>query len=134
MDGKLNDTWFRLLPRQWKEKVMGELRIQSVYHVAKKHSVSSADFELLKVIGKGSFGKVLQIRKKDTGRIYAMKVLVKKDIIERKEVAHTLSERNVLVMSTSPFLVSLKFSFQTPEKLYLVLDYMNGGKMIMIHV
>ena len=49
--------------------------------------------------------------------------------MERKEVAHTLSERNVLIRASSPFLVGLKFSFQTPEKLYLVLDYMNGGEL-----
>jgi serine/threonine protein kinase len=77
----------------------------------------------------GSFGKVWQVRKKDSGRIYAMKVLVKKEIVERKEVAHTISERNVLVQATSPFLVGLKYSFQTPEKLYLVLDYYNGGEL-----
>jgi serine/threonine protein kinase len=81
------------------------------------------------VVGKGSFGKVLQVRKKDTGRIYAMKVLTKKHIVERQEIAHTLSERNVLIQATSPFLVNLRFSFQTPEKLYLVLDYMNGGEL-----
>jgi serine/threonine protein kinase len=69
------------------------------------------------------------VRKRDTGRIYAMKVLIKKDIVERHEVQHTLSERNVLIQASSPFLVGLKFSFQTPEKLYLVLDYMNGGEL-----
>lgn len=58
-----------------------------------------------------------------------MKVLVKKDIVERQEIQHTLSERNVLIQATSPFLVGLKYSFQTPEKLYLVLDYMNGGEL-----
>jgi serine/threonine protein kinase len=71
----------------------------------------------------------LQVRKKDTGRIYAMKVLLKKAIVERREIAHTMSERNVLIRASSPFLVGLKFSFQTPEKLYLVLDYMNGGEL-----
>jgi serine/threonine protein kinase len=87
------------------------------------------DFELLKVLGKGSFGKVLQVRKKDTGRIYAMKVLSKKDIAQRHEIGHTMSERNVLMRLHNPFLVGLKFSFQTPDKLYLVLDYMNGGEL-----
>lgn len=58
-----------------------------------------------------------------------MKVLLKKAIVERREIAHTLSERNVLIRASSPFLVGLKFSFQTPEKLYLVLDYMNGGEL-----
>ncbi|KAI8907558.1 serine/threonine-protein kinase SCH9 [Powellomyces hirtus] len=129
INGKLHDNWFRLMPRQWKEKVKGEIRIQMMYQSIQARALTAADFELLKVVGKGSFGKVLQVRKKDTGRIYAMKVLVKKDIVERQEIAHTLSERNVLIQATSPFLVGLKFSFQTPEKLYLVLDYMNGGEL-----
>ncbi|KAJ3191699.1 hypothetical protein HK101_007493 [Irineochytrium annulatum] len=126
---KMHDNWFRLLPRQWKEKVKGEIRIQLMYQSVESRPLTSNDFELLKVVGKGSFGKVLQVRKRDTGRIYAMKVLVKKDIVDRQEIAHTLSERNVLIQATSPFLVGLKFSFQTPEKLYLVLDYMNGGEL-----
>ncbi|KAJ3108066.1 hypothetical protein HDU97_002301 [Phlyctochytrium planicorne] len=129
INGKMHDNWFRLLPRQWKEKVKGDIRIQLMYQAVESRPLGANDFELLKVVGKGSFGKVLQVRKKDTGRIYAMKVLVKKDIVERQEIAHTLSERNVLIQATSPFLVGLKFSFQTPEKLYLVLDYMNGGEL-----
>lgn len=48
------------------------------------------DFELIKVIGKGSFGKVLLVKKKDDGQVYAMKILKKDQIIKRKEVAHTL--------------------------------------------
>jgi len=86
-------------------------------------------FDLLKVVGRGSFGKVLQVRKKDTQKIYAMKILTKKDIIKRKEVGHTMAERNVLMQLQCPFLVGLKFSFQTKDKLYLVLDYMNGGEL-----
>ena len=127
--GKLFDNWFRLLPRQNYEMVRGDIRIQMMYITIEPKLICASDFELLKVVGKGSFGKVLQVRKKDTGRIYAMKVLVKKAIVERKEIEHTLSERNVLIKASSPFLVGLKFSFQTPEKLYLVLDWVNGGEL-----
>ncbi len=80
----------------------------------------------------GTFGQVYQVRKKDTQRIYAMKVLSKKVIVQKKEVAHTLGERNILVrtaMADSPFIVGLKFSFQTPTDLYLVTDYMSGGEL-----
>ncbi|PVU94545.1 hypothetical protein BB561_002486 [Smittium simulii] len=86
-------------------------------------------FDLLKVIGRGSFGKVFQVCKKDSGRIYAMKVLSKSKIVMRSEVAHTLAERNVLAKINHPFIVPLKFSFQTPEKLYLVLAFINGGEL-----
>ncbi|KAL2913685.1 Serine/threonine-protein kinase [Polyrhizophydium stewartii] len=129
MDDKLHDNWFRLLQRQVKEKIRGDIRVQIRFEAVEGKPLSASDFELLKVIGKGSFGKVLQVRKKDTSRIYAMKVLIKKDIVERQEVQHTLSERNVLIKASHPFLVGLKHSFQTPEKLYLVLDYKNGGEL-----
>jgi protein-serine/threonine kinase len=61
-----------------------------------------------------------------------MKVLSKKVIVQKKEVAHTLGERNILVrtaMADSAFIVGLKFSFQTPSDLYFVTDYMSGGEL-----
>jgi len=127
--GKLHDNWFKLMPRQANEDIRGEIRLQLMYCKIEHRALSSDDFELLKVIGKGSLGKVLQVRKKDTNRIYAMKVLNKKELVKQQEVKHILSERNVLIKNSSPFLVSLKFSFQTPEKLYLILDYVNGGEL-----
>ena len=58
-----------------------------------------------------------------------MKVLSKKDIIQRQEVEHTMAEQSILKHTDNPFLVGLKFSFQTADKLYLVLDFMNGGEL-----
>jgi len=87
------------------------------------------DFELLKVVGKGSFGKVMQVRKKDTGEIYAMKVLKKDQLVKRKQVAHTKTERKVLENIQHPFIVSLRFAFQSDVKLYIILDYFNGGEL-----
>jgi len=87
------------------------------------------DFELLKVIGKGSFGKVMLVRKKDDGMIYAMKVLRKEAIIARKQVAHTKAEKSILQKLNHPFIVKLNYAFQTEDKLYMVLDYINGGEL-----
>lgn len=87
------------------------------------------NFDLLKVIGKGSFGKVMQVMKKDTKQVYALKTLRKHHIISRMEVTHTLAERTVLARINNPFIVPLKFSFQSPEKLYLVLSFINGGEL-----
>lgn len=88
------------------------------------------DFEFLKLIGRGTFGRVFQVRKRDTRRIYAMKVLSKKEIIAKKEIAHTIGERKILQQSlNSPFLVGLKFSFQTETDLYLVTDFKSGGEL-----
>jgi serum/glucocorticoid-regulated kinase 2 len=87
------------------------------------------DFELLCVIGRGSFGKVLQVKKKDNGKIYAMKILNKKHLIARKQVAHTKTERKVLQSITHPFIVNLIYAFQTDAKLYMVLEFFNGGEL-----
>ena len=91
--------------------------------------MSVDDFDLLKVIGKGSFGKVMQVRKKDNGRIYAMKVLKKEQLVARKQVAHTKTERKVLEEIHSPFIVQLRYAFQTENKLYMILDYFTGGEL-----
>ncbi|KAK2041294.1 kinase-like protein [Colletotrichum somersetense] len=110
----------------------GEIYVEAVYQRTERKHFGPEDFQILKLIGKGTFGQVYQVRKKDTGRIYAMKVLSKKVIVQKKEVAHTVGERNILVrtaMSDSPFIVGLKFSFQTPSDLYLVTDYMSGGEL-----
>ncbi|KAM9298537.1 serine/threonine-protein kinase Sgk1 isoform 2-T2 [Morus bassanus] len=89
-----------------------------------------SDFHFLKVIGKGSFGKVLLARHKAEEQFYAVKVLQKKAILKKKEEKHIMSERNVLLKNVKhPFLVGLHFSFQTADKLYFVLDYINGGEL-----
>jgi len=91
--------------------------------------VTAEDFQLLKVIGKGSFGKVMQVKKKDTGKIYAMKVLQKEAIINRNQVIHTRSEKSILQQVQHPFIVGLHYAFQTKDKLYMILDYVNGGEL-----
>ncbi|KAF2473200.1 kinase-like protein [Lindgomyces ingoldianus] len=127
------DGWFTLESRDGEEDyVTGEIHLRINFHKIDKKHYGPEDFEILKLIGKGTFGQVFQVRKRDTRRIYAMKVLSKKVIVQKKEVAHTLGERNILVrtaMAESPFIVGLKFSFQTPTDLYLVTDYMSGGEL-----
>ncbi|KAI4601042.1 Serine/threonine-protein kinase [Pestalotiopsis sp. IQ-011] len=116
---------------QWADVQYGsgklKIGVEYVENVAGKLTIE--DFELLKVVGKGSFGKVMQVRKKDTNRIYALKTIRKAHIISRSEVAHTLAERSVLAQINNPFIVPLKFTFQSPEKLYFVLAFVNGGEL-----
>ncbi|KAJ0408178.1 hypothetical protein ATCC90586_006488 [Pythium insidiosum] len=87
------------------------------------------DFELLKVIGKGSYGKVTLVRKKDQNRLYAMKSLNKSNVKRRNQVEHTKTERRVLGRAKHPFIVHLHYAFQTSHKLYFVLDYCPGGEL-----
>lgn len=107
----------------------GKVNVKIEYQPNQNKHLSIEDFDLLKVVGKGSFGKVMQVKKFDTQRIYALKTLRKAHIVSRSEVNHTLAERTVLAHIDNPFIVPLKFSFQSPEKLYLVLAFVNGGEL-----
>jgi RAC serine/threonine-protein kinase len=94
-----------------------------------RHCQTLDDFEYLKVLGKGTYGKVILCREKATGQLYAIKVLKKETIIAKDEVAHTLTENRVLRTTSHPFLISLKYSFQTSERLCFVMEYVNGGEL-----
>ncbi|CAF1351326.1 unnamed protein product [Adineta ricciae] len=97
--------------------------------------VSPHDFQLLKVLGKGGYGKVFQVRKvlgSHQNEIFAMKVLKKATIVRNaKDTAHTKAERNILECVKCPFIVDLMYAFQTGGKLYLILEYLSGGELFM---
>lgn len=92
-------------------------------------SVSIEDFEVLKVVGQGAFAKVYQVRKIHTSEIYAMKVMRKDRIMEKNHADYMKAERDILTKIDHPFIVQLKYSFQTKYRLYLVLDFINGGHL-----
>lgn len=90
-----------------------------------------SQFELLRVLGEGSFGKVFLVRKiigKDAGALYAMKVL-KKATLKVKDRVRSTTERNILADVGHAFIVKLHYAFQTPGKLYLILDFLRGGDL-----
>jgi len=87
------------------------------------------DFEHIKVIGRGYFGKVTQVRYKKDNNIYALKSLKKCKLKEEKHIEHTKTERKILEVVQHPFIVCLKFAFQTDKKLYFVMDCYNGGEL-----
>ena len=81
------------------------------------------------MIGKGSYGKVLLVKKNNEKKVYAMKVLKKKQMIKRNQVEHIKAERKIMELVDHPFIVKLKYAFQNPQKLYLVMDYCPGGEL-----
>ena len=87
------------------------------------------DFTTLKVIGKGSYGKVLLVKKNDDNKVYAMKILKKKAMIKRNQVNHIKTERRIMELIDHPFIVKLRYAFQTPQKLYFIMDYCPGGEL-----
>ncbi|GAM22790.1 hypothetical protein SAMD00019534_059650, partial [Acytostelium subglobosum LB1] len=96
---------------------------------SKKKKLTIEDFDLMKVLGVGSFGRVFLVKKKDTGQLYAMKVLNKRDILKKKQLAHTNTEKMVLSTMDHPFIVRLHFAFQNDEYLFMCMDYIPGGEL-----
>lgn len=90
--------------------------------------IGPSDFHILRVVGQGSFGKVFLVTKKGDG-VFAMKVMRKDTIIKKNHVDYMRAERDILTKVLHPFIVQLRYSFQTKSKLYLVLDFINGGHL-----
>jgi len=87
------------------------------------------DFTLLKVIGKGSYGKVVLVQHNANKELFAMKMLKKESIVKRNQVEHTKTERTVLEAVSHPFIVTLRYAFQTPKRLFFVLEFCPGGEL-----
>ncbi|XP_047372802.1 serine/threonine-protein kinase MRCK gamma isoform X1 [Sciurus carolinensis] len=88
------------------------------------------DFEILKVIGRGAFGEVAVVRQRDSGQVFAMKMLHKWEMLKRAETACFREERDVLVKGDSRWVTALHYAFQDEEYLYLVMDYYAGGDLL----
>ncbi|GFR52786.1 hypothetical protein Agub_g15403 [Astrephomene gubernaculifera] len=89
--------------------------------------MSIEEFEIIKPISRGAFGRVYLARKLATGDLFAIKVMKKRDLIRKNMVESVTNERNILAMAQNPFVVRFYYSFTSRENLYIVMEYINGG-------
>ena len=87
------------------------------------------DFKPLEVLGQGSFGKVILVKNENNDKIYAMKILEKKFLIEKNQISHTKTERVALEKLKHPFIVKLSYAFQDTKNLYLITEFLPGGEL-----
>lgn len=87
------------------------------------------DFQILRTLGTGSFGRVHLVRSNHNGRFYALKVLKKQTIVKLKQVEHTNDERRMLSVVSHPFLIRMWGTFQDSEQVFMVMDYIEGGEL-----
>lgn len=103
---------------------------ESQYNRLKRTQMSLSHFETITVLGRGAFGDVSLIRRRDSGVLYAMKTLKKKDVLRQKQIGHVKAERDLLAEVDSEWVVKLYYSFQDSESLYFVMEYVAGGDLM----
>jgi serine/threonine protein kinase len=111
-----------------------ELITQNIGNIGNEpeEKLTMQDFDLLKVVGKGEFGKFMIVRKKagkESGQIYTMKVFIRSDKVVKGQKEQTKFKHTILCGIRHPYIVQLRFAFQSEDKLYLVTDYYNGRNL-----
>ena len=95
----------------------------------RKKKITFENFEFLKVLGKGTYGKVILCRERATMNLYAMKIIKKEMVLFNDNIHQILAEKRVLQKTSHPFLLNLKYSFTTCDRLCLVTEFVNGGEL-----
>jgi len=112
--------------------------LETQYLRARRQRMRGRAFESIAVIGRGAYGEVRLVRLKDTGHVFAMKILNKEQMVAKRQQIHAVSERMALSASTiayqdmNPWVVRLHYSFQDAAYLYLVMEYVPGGDLMRV--
>lgn len=107
-------------------------REEKKFAKSRRHRLGLSDYEKIKVIGRGAFGEVRVVRDKQTGDIFAMKIMKKSEMLKKNQVAHIRAERDVLALADNPWVVNLNYSFQDDKNLYLVMEFLQGGDLMTV--
>ena len=91
--------------------------------------INEGSFEILKTLGKGFFGKVLLVEKKDTKKLYALKVISKLDVIKKKFLDNIKNEKKIMQKIDNPFVVKMKYCFASPSFIFFALEFKQGGEL-----
>ncbi|KAJ3237424.1 Serine/threonine-protein kinase [Chytriomyces hyalinus] len=135
-DLRCKEVESRIVSERWSDERRGlQLaslgRKESEFLRLRRTRLTAADFATVRVIGKGAFGEVRLVQKRDSGKIYAMKTLKKSEMLKKSQLAHVKAERDVLAESANtPWVVQLFYSFQDPSFLYLIMEFLPGGDMM----
>lgn len=132
----INDQKYGEYKKKWNELLRREKKIFESKWSASPAATSTAagggkleDYELKKTLGNGSFGRVILVKHKETHKFYALKVLIKRNVVKSKQVEHTINEKKITSCVSCPFIASFMSSFKDNSNLYIVLEYVPGGEM-----
>merc|ERR1712060_845387 len=132
-DAKMEDTWAKKLNAlKLDSKKKQQMLLRAKEKRRRRKKVTIEHFGTVKIIGRGAFGEVRVVRKRDDSEVYAMKTMLKKEMIDKNQVEHIKAERDLLSRADNPWLVRLVYSFQDNQYLYLVMEYCGGGDLMTI--
>jgi len=110
-------------------KELEETEVKLMEDATLLKGITFSSFDILEYLGCGTFGKVLKVKLKSNGQTYAMKIINKKYLIKNHQLRYAVTECNVLKLTQHPFIITLHYAFQTPEHLYMILEYCPGGDL-----
>ena len=108
---------------------MSQANVSSTQPLPKLAKLGLSDFVINRTIGTGSFGRVHLVKDKSSSKYYAMKALIKAEVVQNRQVEHTVNEKKILEMLDHPFLVKLHATFQDSLHVFFVLEYIQGGEL-----
>lgn len=98
-------------------------------HKGKNESAKLEDFEIVRIVGKGTFGKVFQVKHTKTGKIYAMKCIRKDVVLENEQMDSLKLEKDILYNIDHPFIVGMEYVFQNSVRIFFLMDFIEGGEL-----
>ena len=98
-------------------------------NTSQRSAVQKSDFKIVRTIGRGTYGKVYLVQHAHTGQMFAMKSVIKEQIIRQEQVSGIKVEREILEKFDHPFIMGLEFAFQDAERLYMIMEFVNGGEL-----
>lgn len=109
----------------------GSIIIKDVIIINDKNikDVNLNDFQIISVVGRGTFGKVCLVEYKNTGELYAMKSIKKDMILDTEQLDNIILEKKILQSVNHPFLCKLEFCFQTEDRVYFIMNFVRGGEL-----
>ncbi|CAF4125927.1 unnamed protein product [Rotaria sp. Silwood2] len=113
--------------KEFLAKAKDEFQVK--YDKPSQNTAKLEDFECIRTIGKGSFGRVMLVKHISNGNFYAMKILEKQKVLNYRQIEHTLHEKRILQAISFPFIVNLDYHFKDSTYLYMVLEFIPGGNM-----
>ncbi|XP_013072290.1 cAMP-dependent protein kinase catalytic subunit alpha isoform X3 [Biomphalaria glabrata] len=133
LDVKDEKSWWKMAQYYWNIKeflAKAKEEFQQKWDHPPNSACTLDDFDRIKTLGTGSFGRVMLVQHKGENKsFYAMKILDKQKVVKLKQVEHTLNEKKILQSINFPFLVKLEYAFKDNSNLYMVLEFVTGGEM-----